>query len=729
MLLSWWAVEIQDPELRSQMRMHLHACMLDRKGSRGRNHEVNWDTLSVLDTGFAIKMVKPVQWRPARLWWYHRLGKVLRDKAKEVRWSMSGSAEVPPGARPILDEYPTQFRSSSSTGASSQPSGLLAAISDGVIMSWPRYPARRLAGGCTDEMGVGGTPAAYSGGSYIGQGSFGTVHKVTLGGEHLAVKAFASDLDGAAWQEACIAEHVRGHPHVVHLLDACLRPADLVSLLVYRHAGVSLRAAFDGVGIVPPASVQAVGIQVASGMAHLHSLGLYHSDLKPENIIVDRLGQTPLRAVVADLGGVVEVALGNITLRQARTTIWYRAPELLSVQQTALGSIWLKADVWALGIVLCFLTGHDFFMVDVRDLSPSRERVAMSTALSTVFPGHLDPLVDPVMTVSAEVRQRHGPSFADCLQAMLTWTARDRPGAIACLQQPWMAVNVMKYPPGHGAALLPGDRHPWALVSGAMSVEVLTWLQQDVQDIKALRTASTQKEGVDGLKTVLSGKLIDSPGSLSLNALKIDEMLPCARLVAWLRAWKECNAASLAQMIMQATAGLRGLSEGGKGHGKNRDHFLSTPMTTWCLVAGQVHIFREPGALEEPCHHDGGASVLHMGVTLYGRRRVRCFTQDQHGEFEDFEQVPGSVYLGTLTGPLHEVHHDLPHSHTETCLGHSVSIMIRTSLFPHNRQRAMNRPPDDILRSLAQTFSEALRDLPWRMPGLAMCLRAVTPEV
>ena len=117
-----------------------------------------------------------------------------------------------------------------------------------------------------------------------------------------------------------------------------------------------------------------------------------------------------------------------------------------------------------------------------------------------------------------------------------------------------------------------------------------------------------------------------------------------------------------------------------------------------------------------------------MGVTLYGRRRVRCFTLDRHGEFEDFEQVPGSVYLGTLTGPLHEVHHDLPHSHTETCLGHSVSIMIRTSLFPHNRQRAMNRPPDDILRSLAQTFSEALRDLPWRMPGLAMCLRAVTPE-
>ena len=167
---------------------------------------------------------------------------------------------------------------------------------------------------------------------------------------------------------------------------------------------------------------------------------------------------------------------------------------------------------------------------------------------------------------------------------------------------------------------------------------------------------------------------------------------------------------------------------GGKGLGKNHDHFLSTPMTTWCLVAGQVHIFREPGALEESCHHDGGASVLHMGVTLYGRRRVRCFTLDRHGEFEDFEQVPGSVYLGTLTGPLHEVHHDLPHSPTETCLEHSVSIMIRTSLFPHNRQRAMNVPPDAILKRLAQTFSESLRDLPWRMPGLATCLRAVTPE-
>ena len=579
-LLSWWGVEIPDPELRSQMRMHLHACMLDRKGNLGRNHEVNWDTLTVLDTGFAIKMDKPVQYRPAHLWWRHCFGKVLREKAKEAgkRFVMTGSAEVPPGARPILDEYPTQFRSSSSSdGASSLPSGLLAAISGGVVTNWPRYPARRLAGGCLDEIGVGGTPAAYSGGSYIGKGSFGTVRKVSLGGVHLAVKAFDSDLANAAWQEASIAEHVRGHPNVVHLLDACLRPADGVSLLAYRCAGVSLREAFDAVDIVPPTSVQVVGFQVASGLAHLHSLGLYHSDLKPENIIIDRLGQIPLRAVVADLGGVVEVSLGNITLRQARTTIWYRAPELLGRQHTALGSIWLKADVWALGIVLCFLTGHDFFMTDVRDMSPSQERVAMSTALSTVFPGSLDVLVDPVLTLSAEVRQRHGPSFADCLQAMLTWTARDRPGAIACLQQPWMAVNVMKYPPGHGAALLPGDRHPWALVSGVMSVEVLTWLQQDVQDINALRTASTQTEGVGGLKTVLSGKLIDAPGSLSLNALSIDEMLPCARLVAWLRAWKECNAASLAQMMLLATAGLRGLSKADKSLGKKtRPLFVNT---------------------------------------------------------------------------------------------------------------------------------------------------------
>jgi hypothetical protein len=62
---------------------------------------------------------------------------------------------------------------------------------------------------------------------------------------------------------------------------------------------------------------------------------------------------------------------------------------------------------------------------------------------------------------------------------------------------------------------------------------------------------------------------------------------------------------------------------------KNVTHFLETPANQWFLTCGEL-CFMEGGCSgntgldlwSEPQHQDGGASVLHLGVTLYGRRNV-----------------------------------------------------------------------------------------------------------
>jgi hypothetical protein len=62
---------------------------------------------------------------------------------------------------------------------------------------------------------------------------------------------------------------------------------------------------------------------------------------------------------------------------------------------------------------------------------------------------------------------------------------------------------------------------------------------------------------------------------------------------------------------------------------RNVTHFLETSANHWFLSCAELCIM-ESGCAEdssrdlwsEPEHLDGGASVLHMGVTLFGRRNV-----------------------------------------------------------------------------------------------------------
>lgn len=65
----------------------------------------------------------------------------------------------------------------------------------------------------------------------------------------------------------------------------------------------------------------------------------------------------------------------------------------------------------------------------------------------------------------------------------------------------------------------------------------------------------------------------------------------------------------------------------------NTEHFLSAPWRDWLLTCAELTVARPQLAdgeplWEEPEHKDGGASILHMGMTLYGRRDLRC----QRGE-------------------------------------------------------------------------------------------------
>ena len=85
---------------------------------------------------------------------------------------------------------------------------------------------------------------------------------------------------------------------------------------------------------LPPNLIRLCMAHALKGVAHLHSLSLFHGDLKPANILMSA-GDQP-HFVVADLGGLVEVGRGVVTIPNVAVTFWYTSPEILDGQKSAL---------------------------------------------------------------------------------------------------------------------------------------------------------------------------------------------------------------------------------------------------------------------------------------------------------------------------------------------------------------------------------------------------------
>ncbi len=209
---------------------------------------------------------------------------------------------------------------------------------------------------------LGGLPVLdtrYALGPVIGTGGMARVHRATdtLLDRPVAVKVFRLDADpvhaARIENEARTLASVQ-HPALVSVYDAgTWRPEDgseVPYLVMELVDGPTLDECCLG-GTLAVQEVTDIGAELADALAHVHSRGIVHRDVKPANILLDR----DRRPKLTDFG----IARLVDSARHTQTGITIGTAAYLSPEQISGSEVAPPSDVYSLGLVLLeALTGH-----------------------------------------------------------------------------------------------------------------------------------------------------------------------------------------------------------------------------------------------------------------------------------------------------------------------------------------------------------------------------------
>lgn len=199
----------------------------------------------------------------------------------------------------------------------------------------------------------------------VGEGTYGKVYKAKdkATGQLVALKKTKLEMDEegippTALREVSLLQMLSQSLYVVRLL--CVEHVDSRKLvdgkpkpvlyLVFEYLDTDLKKFIDShrkgqnPRPLPPTQIQSFLYQLCKGVAHCHSHGVLHRDLKPQNLLLDK-DRGILKIADLGLGRAFTVPLKSYT--HEIVTLWYRAPEVL------LGSTHYSTgvDMWSVGCI------------------------------------------------------------------------------------------------------------------------------------------------------------------------------------------------------------------------------------------------------------------------------------------------------------------------------------------------------------------------------------------
>ena len=143
------------------------------------------------------------------------------------------------------------------------------------------------------------------------------------------------------------------------------------------------------------------------------------------------------------------------------------------------------------------------------------------------------------------------------------------------------------------------------------------------------------------------------PSTVWCNRLDCSKPSRAGRVAAFTRAFINANRAWFDDLTAAIRAKLACFPKAALG--ENGEHFMNSSLATDALAYATIQVMR-PSAREDRPHFDGAASLLHAGLTVWGRRGVEIRLQPE-AEWQRLEQKPGSFYVGNLCAAWHKVVH------------------------------------------------------------------------
>ena len=280
----------------------------------------------------------------------------------------------------------------------------------------------------------------------LGQGGFGAVYLARdeqLENRAVVVKTLLEQNKTDPWLEKRFADEVRAlaridHPGVVGVLDQGKSPDGTPFVVMQYVEGETLRVELERERL-PPARVGEIVRQAANALSAAHDKKVWHLDLKPENIMLQRSagGEEFVKLIdfgIARVRGDGDTTL--LTMTRVVGSLAYMAPEQLDGKPSA------SSDIYALGIIAYeLLTGQrPFGAHSLSELiaAQEKERIIRPRDLNGSIPEAAEEVLLKALRYKKEDRflaaREFGAALADALAhpvAEVQTTVPDEPDASA----------------------------------------------------------------------------------------------------------------------------------------------------------------------------------------------------------------------------------------------------------------------------------------------------------
>ncbi|KAF4588024.1 Cyclin-dependent kinase catalytic subunit [Pleurotus pulmonarius] len=200
----------------------------------------------------------------------------------------------------------------------------------------------------------------------VGEGTYGVVYKArdTTSNAIVALKKIRLEAEdegvpSTAIREISLLKELRDD-NIVKLLD--IVHADQKLYLVFEFLDVDLKRYMENGNRrntpLSAALLKKFTHQMSSGLLYCHSHRILHRDLKPQNLLIDKMDNLKL----ADFGLARAFGIPMRTYTHEVVTLWYRAPEVLLGSRHYSTAI----DMWSVGCIFAEMAmhGHPLFPGD-----------------------------------------------------------------------------------------------------------------------------------------------------------------------------------------------------------------------------------------------------------------------------------------------------------------------------------------------------------------------------